>query len=176
MKGLGCKGKQQFHLPVFVTILTECHLPDCSFPLNSILKHLRSCREATATVDAKGSHAGGGGCNLSSCHQVPFLGFCQNSLYFWIYWEDVLLIAFQAFPRKLYGLTKTTYASLAHFEKYKKYSKNFPRRLMEAVTLAWEDCDHFEWPICRNLVHSSGNIKKKLVTAESEGYLLLKVD
>lgn len=47
---------------------------------------------------------------------------------------------------------------------------------MEAVTLAWEDCDHFEWPICRNLVHSSGNIKKKLVTAESEGYLLLKVD
>jgi len=79
-------------------------------------------------MDAKGSHTGGGGCNLSSCHLVPFLGFCQNSLSFQIYWEDVLLIAFQAFPTKSHGLTKATYASLARFEKYKKYSKNLLRR------------------------------------------------
>lgn len=145
MKGLACKGKQQFHLPVFITVLTKCHVPDYAFPLNSILKHLRSCREATATVDAKGSHSGGGGCNLFSCHQVPFLGFCPDSLSFQIYWEDVPLIAFQAFPIKSRGLTKTAHASLAHFEKYKKYSKNLPRRSVEAVTLAWEDCDLFEW-------------------------------
>lgn len=71
-------------------------------------------------------------------------------------------------------------ASLALFEKYKKYgesdSVNLPRRVLEAVTLAWEDYDLFEWHKGSAKIWSTVLEIAKSCYLESEGFLLLKVD
>lgn len=83
---------------------------------------------------------------------------------------------FPVISNKITWFNKDPSASLAHFDKYKKYGENLPRRSVEVVTLAWEDCDIFEWHNGSAKIWSTVLEIVKSCYLESEGFLLLKVD